>query len=180
MWIWIVPRPDRQDCFGVSNFGSVLAESTWDGLISNVCQMTMQRLHVLNNPEEILWLGGNLLSHEPQVNSQMASCVRHSFEVAGKQAQAGSVLCVCPLHPLYCIYFTCKHIYNFEVSPSWPSKLPIFVKNSRPLSALQTVSLSACSWSSINLPGITLGLIMAHNLYRNRKPISLARIRNLI
>lgn len=88
--------------------------------------------------------------------------------------------CVSVRSILYTAYTSLANIYTILKFLHLGSKLPIFVKNSRPLSALQTVSLSACSWSSINLPGITLGLIMAHNLYRNRKPISLARIRNLI
>lgn len=51
----------------------------WFG--SNVYQMTMKRLLWLNNPEEILWLGSNLLSHEPQVDSQMAASVQNSLSL---------------------------------------------------------------------------------------------------
>lgn len=74
----------------------------WFG--SNVYQMTMKRLLWLNNPEEILWLGSNLLSHEPQVDSQMAASVQNSLSL--QETSVDWVLyCVSPLKQ----QFTSKH-----------------------------------------------------------------------
>lgn len=59
----------------------------WFG--SNVYQMTTQRLPKLNNPEVILWLGSNLLSREPQVDSQIAASVQNSLQ----ETRAGRAQC---------------------------------------------------------------------------------------
>lgn len=58
--------------------------------------MTVEKLLWLNNPEEILWLGSNLLSHEQQVDSQITASVQNSLSL--QEIRLGWIFCW-GLHP---------------------------------------------------------------------------------
>lgn len=69
-----------QDYFGSQLWACVGVEPMWFWLLaSNLYQMTMQGLPQFNNTEEILWFGSNLLSHGPQIDSQMTASVKISL-----------------------------------------------------------------------------------------------------
>ena len=133
--------------------------------------MTTQRLPKLNNPEVILWLGSNLLSREPQVDSQIAASVQNSFSL--QETRAGQAQCYVFFYWTPFKHHTLKFTSRYKTH--FPALIKMFVWGVPPIDpfclSLKDLFASAPAASiSINPPGLMLGncLSMAHNLGHNK------------
>lgn len=129
----------------------------WYG--SNVYQMTMQRLPLLNNSEGILWLGSNLLSRGPQVDSQMTASVQN-------------VLC---LQAGFCGMFFCSEYFKQKVLMLTTKRENIFLHQCFLLTLQEKQCLCDLRgllkqhWSALICLMLGNCLSIAHNFSHNRQ-----------